>query len=128
MTVVQQWIWFAEKHLETAISPLSVWRVGYGTYDAYKEADSERDLKRWLEYLENHLKAREWLADGAGPTLGDLTAGGMFCVAFVTYIDAEMRGQYPAVVEWFNRLKNHPEVGQYYDIPMVDVRKKSPSE
>ena len=98
------------------------------TYDAEKEAHADTSLRRWLDYIEAHLKkgGGKWLADSSseGPTLGDLTVANYIYYGVKAYIDAEMRNEYPNVVEWFRRVIEIPEIKHLYSDEWVEVRKK----
>lgn len=126
---VHQFTYFNENHFGPTMRKLTVWRFGYGTYDEKVEEAEAKNLERWLEYLEGVLKGRKWfvdMKDGRGPSLADLAIADHLYMGFVKYIDAEMRKDYPALVEWYKRVSSIPEIAELYAGEMVDKRAPPP--
>ncbi|KAH6657516.1 putative translation elongation factor eEF-1B gamma subunit [Truncatella angustata] len=125
----EQWILFNELHLETTAYTLAAWRMEIEEFDAKKEKAAAKDLVRWLDYYESHLAGRQWFinADGAGPSLADLTIGGTLFALYFVYVDAEMRPQYANILAFFERLKQTTGLMELYTGPMVDKRKACPN-
>jgi len=120
-----------------------VWRFGNGqfaSYDAVAEEKAAGDLRRWLGYLEASLlkecavvvekggmTTRRWLAGTETPSIADLAVCGQLHSGFMLYVDAEMRKEYPVIVEYYNRLLAEvPEVKYLYDLDgkWAEVRKQ----
>jgi len=122
--LVQQWIFFSDSQLQPTLTPLIIPHTGRGPYDAKVEEAHTPDLKRWLTYIEGQLKGRVWLVnDSEGPSLADLSLGGIFVFGFQYYIDAEMRDEYPNLMNWYNRLVQVPEVKDGFgDVVLLDKR------
>jgi elongation factor 1-gamma len=131
---IQQWLWFSFMHLEPTLTTLCVWRFGTGqfaSYDAAAEEKAEAELRRWLGYLEASVKTamekQTWLAGTEAPSIADLTVCGNLHSGFMLYVDAEMRKEYPVVVEYFERLLSEvPEIKYLYDLDgkWAEVRKQ----
>jgi elongation factor 1-gamma len=72
--------------------------------------------------MEQHLDGREWLVSvkgETGPSLADLSLGGVLVMAFKLYIDANMRKEFPCVAAWFERLISVDEVKEGFGNPVL---------
>ncbi|KAH7147078.1 glutathione S-transferase, partial [Dactylonectria estremocensis] len=102
--LVQQWVFFAQLHLDPTVGKLGLWRKGFASYDAREEETNGTEMKRWLDYMESSLKGKRWfLGDTSGPSLADITIGGVMYFAYLTYVDAQMRKEYPEVERWYEQ-------------------------
>ncbi|KAK8084266.1 hypothetical protein PG997_005537 [Apiospora hydei] len=93
------------------------------------EGKAEKDLRRWLERYEGHLKrgdGRAWFvnAEAEGPSLADLVVGGTVLLLYSTYMEAGMREEYPHVLGFYERLKEIPELTELYSGPLLEKRKE----
>jgi elongation factor 1-gamma len=123
--IVQQWLWFGENHLYAAGIPLISWRMGYGQYDEKTEEKSKGELKRYLDFIESHLKGgRKFIASETSVTVADLHIADAVFLLFATYVDAEMRKEYPSIVRWFETIKGIPEITDLYTCDWIETRKE----
>ncbi|KAK7942434.1 translation elongation factor eEF-1B gamma subunit [Apiospora aurea] len=125
----QQWILFNDLQFEATAKDLAAWRLGMESYCAEREARAEKDLRRWLERYEGHLKrgdGRAWFvnAGAEGPSLADLVVGGTVLLLYSTYMDAGMREEYPHVLVFYERLRGIPELTELYTAPLLEKRKE----
>jgi elongation factor 1-gamma len=113
--LVQQWTFFTETSLMPAAVALILPLVGAKPFDEKVCAEKDAELKRWLEYVEGHLKATTWLVrNDVGPSLADLFVAATVDLAFKYYVDKEMREGYPSIVAWFDRVMCVPEVKEIF--------------
>jgi elongation factor 1-gamma len=134
--LVRQWLCFTTEHVGPSLLPLCMWRIGYGKYDADKNATAAVELERWLGYIEGHLgrvegKGEQWLvktAAGKGPSLADLGVAEVMYFALAHYVDQEMREKYPKIVAWYERVRGYEGMEQWYAVDMVEKRKEPPTE
>ncbi|KAH7111214.1 glutathione S-transferase [Dactylonectria macrodidyma] len=118
--LVQQWIFFTQLHLDPTVGKLGAWRKGFAQYDAKEEETNGAEMKRWLDYMESSLKGKRWfLGDTNGPSLADITIGGSMYFAYFTYVDGEMRKEYPELLRWYEQLKAEPKLSTAYAGEMV---------
>lgn len=124
-----QWILFNELHVEISLFALAAWRMNIEEYDAKKEEKAAKELKRWLDYYEKHLGDRKWFvnADNEGPSLADLTIGGSLFMLYFAYVDADMRKEFPKLLEFFENIKSIPVLTKLYTGPMVEKRQAPPN-
>ncbi len=127
--IIQHWIFFSELQVEPTLWKVAVWRRGRAPYNAEAEALGTKLLPQWLDYLENGLKDKKWLAgDTAGPSLADLTIASVIFFGYVTYIDADMRAAYPDTFRWFEQIRAIPELTELFTGDMVENRQEAPLE
>ena len=110
--LVHQWVFFTSEHLSKTVLALVRPLVGIVPHDTKVEEESVKDLHRWLEYLNEHLKGRPWILPNreAGPSLADLAVAGGIRMGFRLYLDEDARNSYPNIMEWWNRVLSVPEV------------------
>lgn len=122
----EQWILFNELQVEPTNYSLIAWRFELEEYDSKKEENAAKELKRWLDFYEDHLKERRWFvnADEAGPSLADLTIGATLFALYFVYVDANMRKEHPKVLDFFERLRRIPQLSELYTGPMVEKREE----
>ena len=126
--LVNQFLSFLEMHLRPSTTTLIAWRLGGGEFDMKAEAKAADEILRWLKYYEGVLKVRKWLvSDTKGPSLADLVTADVFNFAFMAYIDAEMRKEYPSIVAWYERVQAVPELEGMYTGNMVEEKKVGPA-
>jgi elongation factor 1-gamma len=127
---IQQWIFFTELQLSPDLFELGRWRFGIGSYNKEKEDPCSVSAKKWLDFVEAGLKGKKWLVgddEAAGPSLADITVAGTLFFGFLTYIDAEMRLEYPEIVRWYEQIKAIPVLTELFTGPMVEKRKEPPT-
>jgi elongation factor 1-gamma len=123
---VLQWIWFTEQQLIPTLRSLNLWRYGLVEYDVEEELVSEGKIKRWLKYFESALESKDWFAgNGTRPSLADIVAGGTIFTGVQTYLDKQIRSEYPKVFTWFENLKNDKVIGELFVGDMIEERKRA---
>ncbi|KAB5545520.1 hypothetical protein GE09DRAFT_211488 [Coniochaeta sp. 2T2.1] len=121
-----------QAQFDRAVVSLISWR--WPVVPIEPEANTEftrgEEIKRWLEYMEGHLKGRKWFAGGddAGPSLADLTIGRSLDVGLMLYIDDDMRVKYPEVMGFYRRLMAVPGLGEVFKLPELKKRQEVPEE
>lgn len=116
--LVHQWVFFTSEQLNHTILNLVRPHLGFQEYVAAVEEENASNLKRWLEYMEQHLKERTWFVDGKdgrkeeGPSLADVSVGQSLRFLLKFWLDEEGRAPYPKVMAWWERLIAVPEVEQ----------------
>lgn len=122
--LVQQWIFFSELQLEKDYHPLLIMALGFMPFDAAAEERGIKEVGKWLAHIETHLAGRTWLVtDDQGPSLADLTVGGVICFAAKAHFDAEDRARYPNIMAWYTRLREVEEIKDLFAEPMIEKRK-----
>ncbi|ODM19692.1 hypothetical protein SI65_04678 [Aspergillus cristatus] len=101
---IRQWIGFSANEMEASLIPLVLWRIGLAGFDSVKEETAFKGLERALGCLEKSLEGKEWLVDGEEVSLGDLSVASALVPGFLVVIDEEMRGRFPGVVGWYERV------------------------
>lgn len=109
-----------------SLIPLVLWRIGREEYNAHKEAVSMASLERGLACLEQCLEGREWLVDGEKLSLADISVASALIVGFMLIVDGEMRGRYPGVVGWYERLIETEGVKEVFGGKILVDKCKSP--
>jgi len=123
---VNQWVFFNELQVEKSLAPLCYMRLGFMPPSKETETVNHKDLVRWLDMMEKHMKGREgkWLLDGDALSMADLAVCGALGMGFQIYIDAEMRKDYPALVKYFEKFVAVPELKDMYKTEMVEKKKE----
>lgn len=110
--LVHQWVFFANEHLIRTMLALVLPVLGIVPHDPKVEAESLKDLNRWMEYLNGYLKGRPWILPNreTGPSLADLVVATSLRLGFKLYLDEDARNSYPNIMEWWNKVLSVPEV------------------
>ena len=122
--LVSQWIFFNELQFEPTIASLAEMLFHGRPHDAADLDRAAADLGRWLAYLEQHFAGgRTWLVRQEGePSLADITVAATLWGAYLVYVDAEMRPQYPELLAFFERVKAIPGFQYLFSGGMVEKR------
>ena len=127
--LIQNWIFFSELQLEPTFWRVFLWRRGRTPYVAKTEASGAALLPGWLHHLEVNLKGKKWLlGDTEGPSLADLTIASVMFLAYWTYVDAEMRPEYPEIMRWYKQVQAIPELVELFAGEWVEKRIQPPAE
>lgn len=125
---IRQWISFAANEMEASIIPLVLWRIGRAVFDFQKEEAALNGLERALGCLETCLEGKTWLGDGEGVSLGDLSIASALVPGFMLVIDEEIRGRFPGVMGWYERVIGVEGVREAFGEKIfIEKRQKSPS-
>ncbi|OOF95188.1 hypothetical protein ASPCADRAFT_207672 [Aspergillus carbonarius ITEM 5010] len=111
--LIRQWICFADGELNSSIAQLVYWRLGFREFNANTEKEGLERLNRSLEYLENRLAGRSWIATDK-LSLADISVAAALYWGFGMVIDAEMRKTYPGVVAWYERTLDSEHVKEAF--------------
>ncbi|KAH8891569.1 glutathione S-transferase [Thozetella sp. PMI_491] len=125
--LVQFWIFYSELQLEPALWKVAVWRRGMVPFDARSETEGAAALPKLLDHVEASLRGKKWLvSDATGPSLADLTISAVIFFGYLTFIDAEMRAQYPETLRWVGQVMAMPELKGLYDDEFIEKRLDPP--
>jgi elongation factor 1-gamma len=126
--LVHQWASFTNHFLYSTIGALIGPYLGLAPFDVKIEGENLAELKRWFEYLEEHLNGRTWLVsdEAEGPSIADLSVAGALRLGFRYYLDIETRKPYPTIVAWYERLLGIPEINQGFGGLFMLQRRGSP--
>jgi len=109
--LVQQWVFFTTEQLYRTVMELVRPLLGFVPHDAAVEQRSREDLARWLAFLNEHLAGRTWfLPGGTALSLADISVAHGLRLGLKLCIDAEERGKYPNLMQWWDRVLAVPEV------------------
>jgi elongation factor 1-gamma len=81
--------------------------LGSVTYSKPWDTSIREGLARPLGVIEKHLSTRTYYV-GERITLADLTAAGVFVVAYETLVDKKARDAHPHTLRHYNTIRNHP--------------------
>ncbi|KAJ5161003.1 hypothetical protein N7492_006395 [Penicillium capsulatum] len=112
--VIRQWISFAQGEVLDHVTQLALWRLKMRPYNEDNETWALQGLERGLASLESRLQGRTWLASQEKISMADITVASSLVWGFTMAIDAEMRQKYPAVIGWYDRVLEVPEVKQAF--------------
>lgn len=88
-------------------------RMGLRSFDAGTEKLATKGLVNALTVLERQLEGAKWLV-GKEVSLADISVASALVWGFSKFIDAEMRGEFPAVVSWYERVLETEGVRQAF--------------
>lgn len=113
--LIRQWVDFSDGEVLSPVLQLALWRVipARYSYDATTEAAALARVERSMAYLEKQLQGKTWLAGGE-LSLADISVAAGFIWGFSISIDEAMRGKFPNVMAWYERVTETEGVKQAF--------------
>lgn len=105
--LVDQWVHYLETELSDLMRPLIRMITHSVPYHKHTDTATREALPRPLGVIEKHLSTRTYFV-GERITLADLTAAGIFVVAYESFVDKKLRDQHPHTLRHYNTIRNHP--------------------
>ncbi|EAW07135.1 glutathione S-transferase family protein [Aspergillus clavatus NRRL 1] len=122
---VRQWVCFADGEVQCPVIQLILPRVGYKAFVESVEKSALGQLERALDYLEGHLRGREWVATEK-LSLADISVAAALYWGFSMVIDQEMRQKYPFVVSWYEKTLESEGVKQTFGEKKFIEKRETP--
>lgn len=118
---VQMWVSFADSGVWTDGGAILGPMLGTVRYNAEDVEFHEAQFVRCLRRLEEQLAGeggKVWLVRDDEPSLADLSVASGLLWPLKTFVDEEFRGEFPRVMEWWERLMAVDGVGRAFNAPV----------